>query len=153
MALRNIRIEGDEILQKKAKPVKKITEKVKVLAEDMIQTMYEKEGVGLAAPQVGMLKRLFVIDVSETRDEPIVFINPVIEETYGEQIGAEGCLSVPGKQGRVARPQKVKVKALDLDGNEFELEAQDFFARAICHENDHLNGVLYTELTKEIIEV
>ncbi len=153
MALRTIRLDGDEILNKKSKKVKDINEKIKTLVDDMLDTMYEANGVGLAAPQVGMLKRIFVVDVSEERDQAMVFINPEIEETEGEQIGAEGCLSVPGKQGEVARPQRIKIKALDINGDEFEMEAKDFLARAICHENDHLNGILYTSKAKEVFEV
>ncbi len=153
MALREIRLDGDEILLKRSKEVKKITDKVKTLANDMVETMYAANGVGLAAPQVGMLKRIFVVDISETRDDPHIFINPVIEDRKGEQIGIEGCLSIPGKQGQVKRPEHIKVTALDIDGNEFVMEAEGFFARAICHENDHLNGVLYTMIAEEVYEV
>lgn len=153
MALRTIRLDGDEILNKKAKEVKKINDKIKTLVEDMLETMYEANGVGLAAPQVGMLKRVFVVDVSEERDQAMVFINPVIEESEGEQCGPEGCLSIPGKQGEVVRPQRIKIKALDVNGDEFVMEAQDFLARAICHENDHLEGILYTSKAKEVFEV
>lgn len=147
MALRNLRLEGDDILRKKAKEVKGITERIKMLAQDMIETMYENQGVGLAAPQVGVLKRIFVVDIGEG---PSVFINPVITEQSGEQYGIEGCLSVPGKQGDVLRPYKVHVKALDIDGNEFEIEAEEFLARAICHEYDHLDGVLYIDKAENI---
>ena len=145
MAIRNIRTYGDSCLTKECKPVKEMNRKLEVLIEDMLDTMYEAQGVGLAAPQVGILKRIVVIDVSEEGDEPIVLINPEIIETSGEQRGAEGCLSVPGKAGEVVRPNVVKVRAQDLEGNWFEIEGEELLARAFCHEIDHLNGVLYTE--------
>ncbi len=153
MAIRTLRIIGDDILTKTAKPVKKITDRTKILVEDMAQTMYESEGVGLAAPQVGILKRIFVVDISEEKNELLAFINPEILEAEGEQIGVEGCLSVPGRQGMVKRPKKVIVKAQDVNGNEFSITAEDFLARAICHENDHLNGILYTTKLEEAEEV
>ncbi len=153
MALRDIRIDGDEILLKRAKEIKTVNEKIKLLAGDMLDTMYDKNGVGLAAPQVGILKRMFVVDISEERNEPYVFINPVIESEEGEQCGPEGCLSVPNKQGQVKRPMKVKVKALDINGEEFSMEVEGFFARAICHENDHLNGILYTTKAEDLVEI
>ena len=142
MALRDIRTVGDPVLKKVCKPVKEITPRVTELIEDMIETMYESNGVGLAAPQVGVIKRLCVIDVGEG---PFVFINPEITYTEGEQTGDEGCLSLPGKAGQVTRPMKVRVKAFDEDMREFELEAEELFARAICHEVDHLDGHMYTE--------
>lgn len=142
MALRDIRTVGDPVLKKICKPVKEITPRVTELIEDMIETMYESNGVGLAAPQVGVIKRLCVIDVGEG---PFVFINPEITYTEGEQTGDEGCLSLPGKAGQVTRPMKVRVKAFDEDMREFELEAEELFARAICHEVDHLDGHMYTE--------
>jgi len=145
MALRNIRYMGDEVLNKKCKEVKEITPKLLQLVDDMIDTMYEANGVGLAAPQVGILKRIVVIDVNMEEPEPIVLINPVILETSGEQTGSEGCLSVPGKVGMVTRPNYVKVKAFDTDMNEFVLEGTELLARAICHECDHLDGILYVE--------
>lgn len=145
MALRNIRYMGDEVLNKKCKEVKEITPKLLQLVDDMIDTMYEANGVGLAAPQVGILKRIVVIDVNMEEPEPIVLINPVILETSGEQTGSEGCLSVPGKAGMVTRPNYVKVKAFDTDMNEFVLEGTELLARAICHECDHLDGILYVE--------
>jgi len=145
MAIRTIRIEGDPILNKVCKPIKDFDKKLKELAEDMIETMYDANGVGLAAPQIGVLKRIFVIDVSEEGDNPICFINPEILETSGSQTGEEGCLSIPGKQGIVTRPNYVKVRAYDTDMNQFELEGEGLMARAILHENDHLNGHLYTE--------
>ncbi|MBQ3913572.1 MAG: peptide deformylase [Lachnospiraceae bacterium] len=144
MALRNIRKEGDPILNKKCKEVTEMTARNRELIEDMIDTMYEANGVGLAAPQVGVLKRIVVIDVSEEGDSPIVLINPVITEADGEQTGPEGCLSVPGKSGVVTRANHVKVKALDIDMQPFELEGTELLARAVQHELDHLEGVLYT---------
>lgn len=142
MAIRNIRTEGDEILRKKCKEVTEMTPKIATLIDDMIETMYEANGVGLAAPQVGILKRLVVIDVG---DGPIVLINPVILETSGEQTGGEGCLSVPGKTATVTRPNYAKVRAFDRDMKEFTLEGIELLARAICHECDHLDGVLYID--------
>lgn len=142
MAIRNLRYEGDSILNKRAKEVKEVTPRVSQLIEDMLDTMYESNGVGLAAPQVGILKRIAVIDVGEG---PYVFINPKIIATDGEQTGDEGCLSVPGKCGTVTRPNYVKAVAFDKDMNEFEVEGTELFARAMCHEFDHLDGHLYTE--------
>lgn len=142
MAIRTIRQDGDEVLRKKSKTVDEITPKIKELIEDMIDTMYEADGVGLAAPQVGILKRIFVIDVGEG---PMVFINPEILETGGTQTGDEGCLSIPGYYAPVCRPNYVKVKFLDENMQEQVLEAEEFFARAILHENDHLNGVLFKD--------
>lgn len=143
MALRNIREFGDPVLNKVCLPIKEMTDRNKELINDMFETMYEANGVGLAAPQVGVLKRVFVIDV--TGEDPLVFINPEITEASGTQTGYEGCLSLPGKTGTVTRPQKVKAKALDIDMKPFEIEAEDLLARAICHEYDHLEGHLYTE--------
>ena len=145
MALRNIRTVGDEILAKRAREVKENTPKIQELIDDMLETMYDSDGVGLAAPQVGMLKRIFVIDCSEERNQPFVFINPEIIETSGEQTGAEGCLSVPGKAGIVTRPSHVKVKALNRNFEEYIVEGDELFARALIHENEHLDGHLYTE--------
>ena len=142
MALRNIRVIGDEVLKKQTREVKEITPKIIQLIDDMYDTMYDAMGVGLAAPQIGILKKIVVIERGEG---PFTFINPVIVETDGEQDGDEGCLSVPGKFGRVIRPNYVKVRAFDEEMNEFELEAEGFFARAICHECDHLEGKLYVE--------
>ena len=143
MAIRQIREYGDEVLAKKCKPVKEMTDSIQELIDDMFETMYEANGVGLAAPQVGILKRIMVIDC--TGEDPFVFINPEILETSGEQTGYEGCLSIPGKSGVVTRPDHVRVKALDRDMNEFELEADELFARAICHECEHLDGHMYVE--------
>lgn len=145
MALRNIRTVGDEILTKRAREVKENTEKIQELIDDMLETMYDSDGVGLAAPQVGVLKRIFVIDCSEERTMPYVFINPEIIETSGEQTGTEGCLSVPGKAGIVTRPSHVKVKALNRNFDEYIVEGDELFARALIHENEHLDGHLYTE--------
>ncbi|MCR4842015.1 MAG: peptide deformylase [Eubacterium sp.] len=143
MAIREIRVLGDEILTKKCREIKEVTPRIRELAEDMIDTMYEANGVGLAAPQVGILKRLVVIDIGEEDKPPYVFINPEIIESSGEQTGDEGCLSVPGKVGTVTRPMYVKAKAYDLDMNEFTVEAEGLLARAICHELDHLEGTVY----------
>lgn len=142
MAIRQIREMGDEVLTKKCKEVKKITPRTLMLIEDMLDTMYEAGGVGLAAPQVGVLQRIVVIDVGEG---PIVLINPEILETAGEQTGDEGCLSVPGKAGCVTRPNYVKVKAFDADMKEVIYEGEELLARAFCHEIDHLDGHLYVE--------
>ena len=143
MATREIRQVGDEVLLKKCKPVKYMTPRIETLIEDMFDTMYESQGVGLAAPQVGVLKRITVIDVGE---EPLVFINPEIIASEGEQTGDEGCLSLPGKYGIVTRPEKVKVRALDFNMEEFEIEGEGLLARALCHEIDHLNGEMYMDL-------
>lgn len=143
MALRNIREMGDDILTKTCKPVKEVNERTLDLIDDMFETMYEANGVGLAAPQVGILKRIVVIDT--TGEDPILLINPVIVEKSGEQTGQEGCLSVPGKSGQVTRPNYVKVVAFDENMEQFELEGTELLARAICHELDHLDGHLYVE--------
>ena len=145
MALRTIRVQGDSVLTKKSRTVDKMTPRIGELITDMLDTMYDAMGVGLAAPQVGILKRIVVIDVGEG---PIVLINPEILETSGEQTGDEGCLSVPGMAGQVTRPNYVKVKALDIDMNEVEYEGEGLLARAFCHEIDHLDGHMYTELVE-----
>lgn len=142
MAIRTIRTNGDEILRKKSKTVDVINDRIKTLIKDMIETMYEADGVGLAAPQVGILKRIVVIDVG---DGPIAMINPEIIKTEGTYVDVEGCLSVPGEQGEVERPQKVVAKYLDENGKKNIVEAEELFARAICHELDHLNGVLFID--------
>ncbi len=147
MAIRNIREIGDSVLTKVSKEITEVDKKLLTLIDDMLDTLYDANGVGLAAPQVGILKRLIVIDVSEEGNQPIVLINPVILETDGLQIGDEGCLSVPGKVGTVNRPNYVKVKAQDIHMKEFVLEGTELLARALCHEIDHLNGVLYVEKT------
>lgn len=143
MAIRNIREIGEEVLTKKCREVTEMTPRIKELIEDMLETMYEANGVGLAAPQVGVLKRIVVIDT--TGEDPHILINPRIVETSGEQTGQEGCLSVPGKSGQVTRPNYVKAVALDVNMKEFELEGTELLARAICHELDHLDGHLYVE--------
>ena len=145
MALRKIRTEGDPVLSKISRPVAEMTPKLHTLVEDMLDTMYEAMGVGLAAPQVGVLKRIVTIDIG---DGPIVLINPEIVETSGEQTGEEGCLSVPGMSGRLTRPNYVKVKALDEDMKEEIYEGSELVARAFCHEIDHLDGKMYTELVE-----
>lgn len=143
MAIRNIREMGDPVLNKTCKPVTEVTERIAELIEDMFETMYDADGVGLAAPQVGILKRIVVIDV--TGEDPILLINPVIIETSGEQTGNEGCLSLPGKTGVVTRPNYVKVRAYDEEMKPFEIEGTELLARAFCHEIDHLDGHLYVE--------
>lgn len=148
MALRTIRTMGDPVLNKRAKEVTEMTERLRTLIDDMLETMYENNGVGLAAPQVGILKRIVVIDVSEERNEPHVLINPVIVESDGEQTGYEGCLSVPGKVGMVTRPEHVVCRALDDEMNEIELEGTELLGRAIAHELDHLDGKLYVDLVE-----
>jgi peptide deformylase len=150
MALRKIRLEGDDILRKKSKDVTEITERIKILVEDMIETMHENNGAGLAAPQIGILKKIVVIDVG---DGPFEMINPEIIEASGESEGYEACLSIPGKTGKVVRPSYVKAKAINIDGEEFIIEGEDFLARAICHELDHLNGQLYVDIAKDIEEL
>lgn len=143
MAIRNIREIGDEVLYKRCKEVTEMTPRTKELIEDMFDTMYESNGVGLAAPQVGILKRIVVIDV--TGEDPYILINPKIVETSGEQSGHEGCLSVPGKYGTVTRPSYVKAVALDVNMKPTELEGTEMLARAICHELEHLDGKLYVD--------
>ncbi|MFV0343300.1 MAG: peptide deformylase [Anaerocolumna sp.] len=145
MAIRNIRVIGDSILTKRAKEVTQMTPKIKVLIKDMLDTMYDAAGVGLAAPQIGILKRIVVIDVSPEGDSPIILINPEIIEVEGEQTGEEGCLSVPGKSGVVTRPNYAKVKALNENMEEFIVDGSELLARAFCHEIDHLNGELYVD--------
>ena len=145
MAIRSIRKIGDEVLKKECKPVTEMTDHVAELIEDMFETMYEAEGVGLAAPQVGILKRICVIDCG---DDPILLINPKVLETSGEQTGQEGCLSVPGKCGVVTRPNYVKVLAYNENMEPFEIEGTELLARAMMHEIDHLDGHVYTELVE-----
>ncbi len=145
MALRTIREYGDDVLAKECREVKEVTPRIRELVEDMLDTMYDANGVGLAAPQVGVLKRIVVIDVSPEGDQPLIMINPTIIEADGEQTGYEGCLSLPGKSGVVTRPNHVRAKAFDLDMNEYEIEGEELLARAICHELDHLDGHMYVE--------
>ncbi|MBE5929070.1 MAG: peptide deformylase [Lachnospiraceae bacterium] len=148
MAIRTIRVMGDDILNKTSKPVKEMTDKVRTLINDMLDTMYDAQGVGLAAPQVGILKRIVVIDVSENADNPIILINPEIVKTEGEQTDNEGCLSVPGKAGTVTRPEYVEVKALDENMEPISLCGNGLLARAFAHEIDHLDGKLYVDLVE-----
>lgn len=142
MAVRNIVEKGDPILRKISRSVLNFDEKLATLIDDMIETMHNADGVGLAAPQVGILRRICVIDVG---DGPIELVNPVIVKEEGEQVGSEGCLSVPGQSGIVKRPMKVTVKAQDRKGNTFEISGEELLARAFCHEIDHLNGILYVD--------
>lgn len=151
MALRQIRTMGDEILTKVCRPVKMMTPRIHILIHDMLDTMQAADGVGLAAPQVGVLKRIVVVDVG---DGPIVLVNPEILETSGEQIEQEGCLSLPGKAGIVTRPNYVKVKAFDENMKEITVEGEELLARAICHECDHLDGIMYVEKVEgDLLEV
>lgn len=142
MAIRQLRYSEDPILRKKSREISEISDRIKTLIDDMAETMYENEGVGLAAPQVGVLRRVVVIDVGE---ELFKLINPEIIEVEGESIDYEGCLSVPGTSGKVKRPEKVKIKYLDISGNEKEMEGTGLLARAMCHEIDHLNGILFID--------
>lgn len=142
MAIRNIRKFGDEILRKKSRPVDEINERIKVMIKDMYETMYQADGVGLAAPQIGILKRLVVIDVGSG---PVTLINPEILETEGSVLDEEGCLSLPGSEGVVERPEKVKVKALNEKGEEIIACGEGLLARAMCHEIDHLDGILFID--------
>ena len=146
MSVRQVREMGDEVLNKVSKEVKVITPRTLTLIEDMLDTMYETNGIGLAAPQVGILKRIVVIDVGEG---PIILINPVILETSGEQTGDEGCLSVPGLAGQVTRPNYVKVRALDENMEEVIYEGEGLLARAFCHEIDHLHGTMYVSKVED----
>ena len=145
MAIRSIRTIGDAILEKKTKAVKEMTDRLKELISDMFDTMYDANGVGLAAPQVGILKQIFVVDIGDGKQ--YVAINPEITV-----VGEEGCLSVPGKEGVVTRPMHIKVKALDQNMKEYTLDASGFLARAFSHENDHLQGILYTEKVEGELE-
>ena len=147
MAIRKIRVDGDEVLRKVCKPVEKMTGRIETLIEDMYETMYEANGVGLAAPQVGILKRIVVIDVCD--GEAYTLINPVIVEADGEQVGDEGCLSLPGLVGTVKRPNHVVCKALNENMEEITVEGEGLLARAICHELDHLEGVLYKDKVED----
>lgn len=147
MATRKIRIDGDSILRKICKPVKEMTPRLSQLIDDMFDTMYEANGVGLAAPQVGIVKRIVVIDIGDKN--PLTLINPEIIETSGEQTGDEGCLSLPGKVGQVTRPMHVACKALDRDMNEITVTGEGLLARAICHETDHLDGILYKDKVED----
>lgn len=157
MAIRNITVRGDEILSKKCKPVKEITPHIKEVMEDMVETMKDADGVGIAAPQVGIMKRFFIAmphvdsEDEELREKVYYMINPEITYREGSQESSEGCLSVPGYMGLVERPQKIRIKALDLDGTEHEYEFEDFAATVFCHEYDHLEGILYPDVAKEMM--
>lgn len=142
MATRQIRIDEDPILRKKSRVIEEIDEKIKILNDDMVETMNNADGVGLAAPQVGILKRLFVIDVG---DGAMTFINPTIISTEGEEEDEEACLSLPEQAGLVKRPQSLVVEATDLEGTVFQLFCSDLLARAVCHELDHLDGILFID--------
>lgn len=147
MAIRNLRYEGDEILSKRAREIEVIDDKIKELAQDMIETMHKWDGVGLAGPQVGVLKRIIVIDLYEEGMQ-FVLINPVLVKAKGVQEVDEGCLSFPNKFGKVERPKEVVVEALDLDGKKVKLKAKDLLAQALCHEIDHLDGHVFVEIVK-----
>jgi len=149
MALRNIRKLGDDILRKKCRPVETIDEKILTLLDDMAETMYAANGVGLAAPQIGVLKRIVVIDIG---DGLIELINPEITHFEGNIKDTEGCLSVPGKYGYVVRPAKVKVSALNRDGDKIEIEGEGMLAKALCHELDHLDGIVFVDKVTEYID-
>ena len=148
MAIRNLRYEGDEILKKRAREIEVIDDKIRELASDMMETMHKWDGLGLAGPQVGVLKRIIVIDLYEEGMQ-FTLINPVIVKVKGTQEVDEGCLSFPNKFGKVDRPKEVIVEALDLDGNKVKLKAKDLLAQALCHEIDHLDGILFKEKVKE----
>lgn len=142
MAIRNLRYGDDDILKKRAKEIEIIDEKIKILAEDMLDTMHKYDGVGLAGPQVGILKRIIVIDLYEENTQYIL-INPVLKKAKGEQVVDEGCLSFPNQFGKVKRPKSVVVEALDINGKKVKIEAKDLLAQALCHEIDHLNGEVF----------
>ena len=157
MALRNITVRGDEILAKKCKPVKQITPRIREACEDMVETMKDADGVGIAAPQIGIMKRFFIAmphvdsEDEELRDKIYYMINPEITYKEGTQDSSEGCLSVPGYMGLVDRPQKIRIKATDLEDNEQEYEFEGFEATVFCHEYDHLDGILYPDIAKEMM--
>lgn len=151
MAIREIRTKGDPVLGKVCRKVEKFDERLKILVEDMIDTMYEADGVGLAAPQIGILRQVVVIDAYDDQGARI-FINPTIVEQDGEQFGQEGCLSIPGVVGNVMRPNHVVVEAQDVEGKAFKLEAEEFLARVLCHEIDHINGLLFDDKAVDLEE-
>ena len=150
MALRRIRLEGDPILRKKSRPVEEMNDRIKILLDDMVETMEDAEGVGLAAPQVGVLRRIVIIDIGEG---PMKIINPEFIEKEGTYIDIEGCLSIPNKAGTVERPERVKIKYLNENWEESILEGTGLLAKAICHEIDHLDGILYTDKVIEYIDL
>lgn len=149
MAIRNVRIDGDDVLRKKAKEVGEVNKKIHVLFKDMAETMYNAQGIGLAAPQVGILRRVVVIDIGEGLIE---LINPVVKNQSGEQIGVEGCLSVPNVFGEVKRPETVMVEALNCNGQKIVIEGTELLARALCHEIDHLDGILFKDKAIRFID-
>ena len=151
MALRKILTDKEPALHKICKPVTDFDAKLHKLLDDMTETLIESGGVGLAAPQVGILRRLFLVDIGAEENEIVEFINPEILETDGEQVGPEGCLSVPGKYGLVKRPYYVKVRAQDRNGEWFEAEGEELIGRCFCHENDHLDGIIYTEVMERLL--
>ncbi len=151
MALRNIVLEGDPILRKRCRPVDQVNDRIRMVLDDMVETMRNSHGVGLAAPQVGMMRRMFVAEPEEGRVYCIV--NPEILETEGSQIGDEGCLSIPGYQGTVERPERVRMKGMDRDGNQQEYEFEGWDAVVMCHEFDHLEGILYIDKSDNLYEV
>ena len=151
MALRKILTDKEPALHKVCKPVTEFDAKLHKLLDDMTDTLIESGGVGLAAPQVGILRRVFLVDVGAEENEIVEFINPEIIETDGEQVGPEGCLSVPGKYGLVKRPYYAKVRAQDRNGEWFEAEGEELIGRCFCHENDHLDGIIYTEVMERLL--
>ena len=150
MAIRNIVKKGDDILRKKCREVSEVTDRIRLILEDMVDTMHSELGVGLAAPQVGIMRRMFVAEPVPESGNIYYMINPEIYEREGSQVGEEGCLSVPGLVGTVERPEKIKMRAQDIDGNWKEYEFEDFEARVMCHEYDHLEGILYTDEASNI---
>lgn len=152
MALRHIVEIGDDILRKKCRPVPEVTDRTRELIDDMLETLHDAGGVGLAAPQVGVMRRLFVVDL-EDETGPKILVNPEIVESRGEQDGEEGCLSIPNKAGEVKRPAYVKIKGLGRDGEPVEYEGEGLLARAFCHENDHLDGVMYIDKAEKVWEI
>lgn len=151
MALRNIVVEGDPILRKRCREVEQVDDRIRMILDDMVETMREAGGVGLAAPQIGMMRRMFVAEPQE--GEVYCFVNPEIVEMEGSQTGDEGCLSVPGYQGTVERPQRIRIKGLDRDGNPQEFDFEGWEAIVMCHEFDHLEGILYIDKSDHIYEI
>ena len=152
MAIRNIVKKGDDILRKKCREVSEVTDRIRLILEDMVDTMHSELGVGLAAPQVGIMRRMFVAEPVPESGNIYYMINPEIYEREGSQVGEEGCLSVPGLVGTVERPEKIKMRAQDIDGNWKEYEFEGFEARVMCHEYDHLEGILYTDKASNIYD-
>ncbi len=150
MAIRNVVLEGDEILRKKCREIPEVTDRIRTTMEDMLETMRQQYGCGIAGPQVGVMRRMFIAEPEPGR--VYYMINPVMLEQEGSQIGDEGCLSVPGLIGTVERPQRIKIKAWDLDGQEQVYEFEDWDARVMCHEYDHLDGILYTDKATNVRE-